>query len=34
MGAAYDPLRDAWHASPSTAVNYMLFAVRTGPLAT
>jgi 2-polyprenyl-6-hydroxyphenyl methylase / 3-demethylubiquinone-9 3-methyltransferase len=31
-GVAYDPLRDRFRLSPDPAVNYMLFAVRDGPL--
>jgi 2-polyprenyl-6-hydroxyphenyl methylase / 3-demethylubiquinone-9 3-methyltransferase len=31
-GVAYDPLRDRFRLSPDPAVNYMLFAVREGPL--
>jgi 2-polyprenyl-6-hydroxyphenyl methylase/3-demethylubiquinone-9 3-methyltransferase len=31
-GVTYDPLRDRFRLSPDPAVNYMLFAVREGPL--
>jgi 2-polyprenyl-6-hydroxyphenyl methylase / 3-demethylubiquinone-9 3-methyltransferase len=31
-GVTYDPLRDRFRLSPDPAVNYMLFAVRDGPL--